>query len=549
MPSETDEKYERIKSERQKYLDAILASPAQKKIVVAGPGTGKTYLFKQILVGKKNSLTLTFVNSLVEDLSLELCGLSTVKTLHAFARAVLNRGAVYPKLSKIIREDALLLLGEDVNFDRIFYDRADDNEHIPFYGRRLKYYKHYGYTDIIFAAVRKLEKEREKIPTYDQVLVDEFQDFNKLEVSLIDLLGEKSPILIVGDDDQALYDFKLASAVHIRDRHGEQFPEFESFTLPYCSRCTRVIVAAINDVLKEAADRTFLQNRIIKQYLYFDDKDKDKDCARFPKIPYVQIFSRQIPWFIESKILEIAAELKSKFSVLIISPTKGQCRALASALEDKGFRNIAFVDKDDDETPTLKEGLKHLMSDFDSNLGWRIVLKELLDANEFKAILAKSDEERPKEFIDLVGGSTKKEVRKLLASFRKIKNDLPIEDDDCENFFDAIEYKPRDITKQKIRDELASEERAYGDAAIRNIPIKITTVQSSKGLADDFVFIANFDDTYWVKDSKRVTDHEICNFLVALTRAKRKAFLISSQKKDPTFLQWIDKERIERLEL
>jgi superfamily I DNA/RNA helicase len=79
-----------------------------------------------------------------------------------------------------------------------------------------------GYADIVFAIVKQFEVKKEKIPTYEQVVVDEFQDFNKLEVSLIELLAEKSPILLAGDDDQALYDFKDASPEHIRERHGNE---------------------------------------------------------------------------------------------------------------------------------------------------------------------------------------------------------------------------------------------------------------------------------------------------------------------------------------
>ena len=68
---DTDDKYTKAIIERQKYIDAILSSPSRNKIVVAGPGTGKTYLFKEVVKGKTNTLTLTFVNALVEDLSLE----------------------------------------------------------------------------------------------------------------------------------------------------------------------------------------------------------------------------------------------------------------------------------------------------------------------------------------------------------------------------------------------------------------------------------------------------------------------------------------------
>ena len=76
MPSDRDtgDTYSYARQERQRHVDAVLNSPARHKVVVAGPGTGKSHLFKQILRGKKNALTLTFINALVADLALDLCG-------------------------------------------------------------------------------------------------------------------------------------------------------------------------------------------------------------------------------------------------------------------------------------------------------------------------------------------------------------------------------------------------------------------------------------------------------------------------------------------
>jgi len=83
-------RYEKAIKDRQAFIEKILISKSNKKIIVAGPGTGKTYLFKKILKGKNNTLTLTFVNALVEDLSLELCGISEVKVLRlAFSKKIL----------------------------------------------------------------------------------------------------------------------------------------------------------------------------------------------------------------------------------------------------------------------------------------------------------------------------------------------------------------------------------------------------------------------------------------------------------------------------
>jgi superfamily I DNA/RNA helicase len=84
-----------------------------------------------------------------------------------------------------------------------------------------------------------------------------------------------------------------------------------------------------------------------------------------------------------------------------------------------------------------------------------------------------------------------------------------------------------------------------GKPAIRKIAIQSTTVQSSKGLAEDYVFITHFDDQYFLRNKGKIGDRDICNFLVALTRARQKVFLISSQKKYPTFLKWIAADRLD----
>ena len=256
---------------------------------MAGPGTGKTHLFKEVLNGKSNTLTLTFVNALVEDLSLELCGLSDVKTLHSFARSelakVLKKDVnLFPKLQKIVQGDAKIILGRDIDFDHIFHNREDTNQDIDFYKKRKDYYDHYGYSDVIFAIVKAFESKEDRIPAYEQVVVDEFQDFNKLEVSLIELLAKKSPVLLAGDDDQALYAFKSSSPDHIRQKHGDTCPEYAPFNLPFCSRCTRVIVESTNDLITTAKQNGCLANRIDKPYNYFEDEKKDKESDQNPKL-------------------------------------------------------------------------------------------------------------------------------------------------------------------------------------------------------------------------------------------------------------------------
>src|ERR1035441_9573224 len=285
-----NEKYSRAKTRRDAHVLKVLSSTSRKKVVVAGPGTGKTYLFKKLLEGKQRTLTLTFTNALVEDLSLELYGMTEVRTLHSFASELLKRIwkrteiNIFPRLSDLIREDLRAMTGQDVDFEKVFHTRDDSNPQFGFYRRRKKYYDDsYGYSDIVFAAVKFLERNPDRIPKYEQIVVDEFQDFNFLEVSLVELLAGSSPVVLAGNDDQALYDFKHADPEHLRKRHDNRISEYEAFNLPMCSRCTRVIVGAANDIVKSAMGANLLQSRIAKPYEYFDGKGEDETSARLDR--------------------------------------------------------------------------------------------------------------------------------------------------------------------------------------------------------------------------------------------------------------------------
>jgi superfamily I DNA/RNA helicase len=566
LSGETDntvEIYDQAKAERKKHVDAIVNSTSSKKIVVAGPGTGKTYLFKEVLRGKKNTLTLTFVNSLVDDLSLELCGLSEVKTLHSYAQSELNKAKresrnaighdirLFQKLPGVIWEDASVIFDESVDFEHIFHNREDDNKYLEFYKKRKRYYDdYYGFSDVIFGVVKYFEKDKNKIPTYEQIVVDEFQDFNLLEVSLIDLLSEKSPILLAGDDDQALYDFKSASTVHIRNRHCDKRFEYSAFNLPFCSRCTRVIVDAANDIVSSASCSGLLAGRISKPYLYFQDKQKDEQSKLYPYLTYAQLHATQIPWLIQKQIDQIAGTVRTKFSVLIISPTRVMSRDIANALRRKGFRSVEGLRKKTSEQPTLMDGLGLLLVDPKSNLGWRIVARSLMKKADFGYLLKETNKDGADSILQLVDKDMIRETKELLRVLKRVVKDEGIDPATLGTSLRKVGIDPEEISKDYLKDLVAVEAGTSASHAVRNIPIQATTIQSSKGLAADYVFITHFDDRYFIRDNdkQKVTDNDVCSFLVSLTRARAKVCLISSDvNNEPTFLHWINEDRIQRI--
>ncbi len=149
---------------------------------------------------------------------------------------------------------------------------------------------------------------------------------------------------------------------------------------------------------------------------------------------------------------------------------------------------------------------------------------------------------------EIIDGNVKKEILKVLRILKALTDDRTIDDNELDKVFEMVKIVPRQIATGILRDEIVSSAQRTGNPSIRKIPVKATTIQGSKGLDAEYVFITHFDDLYFIKnqDKKIISDQEVCNFLVALTRARRKVFLISTDgKKEPTFLQWIDKGRIE----
>jgi DNA helicase-2/ATP-dependent DNA helicase PcrA len=86
---------------------------------------------------------------------------------------------------------------------------------------------------------------------FDHVLVDEYQDVNGLQVDIVRGLRRGDPgLTVVGDDLQAIYGFRAASAGHILD-FPAQFAGTEMVTLERNYRSTAPILAVANAVSRQ----------------------------------------------------------------------------------------------------------------------------------------------------------------------------------------------------------------------------------------------------------------------------------------------------------
>lgn len=95
---------------------------------------------------------------------------------------------------------------------------------------------------------------------FDHVLVDEYQDVNGLQVEIVRGLRPDQPgLTVVGDDFQAIYGFRAASARHILD-FPDQFPGAHTAKLERNYRSTAPILAVANAV--SAQDRRGFPKRL-----------------------------------------------------------------------------------------------------------------------------------------------------------------------------------------------------------------------------------------------------------------------------------------------
>lgn len=82
------ETIQKQREERRNCIDALISSKSNKKIILAGAGTGKTYTFREILKNNQDgdNIALTFINSLVNDMASVFGVLAEVKTFHAYCK-------------------------------------------------------------------------------------------------------------------------------------------------------------------------------------------------------------------------------------------------------------------------------------------------------------------------------------------------------------------------------------------------------------------------------------------------------------------------------
>lgn len=254
---------------------AAVTLPNEPALILAGAGSGKTrvlitriaWLIQQGLASPATVLAVTFTNKAAREMTARLTALLPINTrgmwigtFHGLCNRMLrahHRDAGLPATFQILdtadQLSAIKRLMKGLNVDDEKYppknlqyfinnakeqglrpDQVDatDNFNLKF----VELYRAYeqqcqreGVVDFPELLLRCYELLAHHAPLrahyqarFRHILVDEFQDTNKLQYAWLKLLaGQSSAIFAVGDDDQSIYAFRGANVGNMRDFERE----------------------------------------------------------------------------------------------------------------------------------------------------------------------------------------------------------------------------------------------------------------------------------------------------------------------------------------
>ena len=296
---------ELINSLNDKQKEAVLATDGPC-LVIAGAGSGKTkvlthkiaYLMSEKNVKPWNILAITFTNKAANEMKervQKLVGQAAndmwIGTFHSICVRILRKfidrigydtsfiifdtsdqKTVVKECLKELKIDDKLFTDKSVLYeisnaknemlDPIQYAARAVGEFrketiskiYDLYQRKLKENNAIDFDDIINFTIKIFNQNDDVLEMYTDkfkyVLVDEYQDTNKAQFTLVSLLASKNGnITVVGDNDQGIYSFRGADITNILN-FEKDFPGTKIVKLEQNYRCTGNILKAANAVIK-----------------------------------------------------------------------------------------------------------------------------------------------------------------------------------------------------------------------------------------------------------------------------------------------------------
>ncbi len=489
------------------------------KILLAGPGTGKTDKIKSIIrsdyLNANNILVLSFTNATINDLKDSFKDFNNVRcyTLHSYALKINHLPTIHvldsffeiPIIQQLAEKlqidfDAFCGLLQCITFSKMIEKCIDFINANPAYAS-------------------------DNIGQLDLLIVDEFQDFNPFERDLVYLLSKYSDeTIILGDDDQSIYDFKDADPDGIIALYNDtNVTKLNHENI--CYRCPDIIVDCCSNLISRN------QHRIDKEW-----KKSNKDGS----VVYEQKLTQEET---QSYICEeIKKLLQDSNTILLLSPVSYYISELRDKFDGEGIPYVDFWTAK--ISADLKEKLWWIKALYgDHKIIFLLLLAKglkLFNKKSFINILKKafmSDFDEQKLIGDIINYYPKPFSDYLLEP-------IPISDfwDKHQDFIKLCEH----IDEDNLTESIKNLEKVLNPVlSFAQDSVNIMSIHKSKGLQADYVFIIGLSEGVIPNEIRGIDTIEAQRRLlfVGMTRARKKLYMISTVEWDGKYVHKVDKNQ------
>lgn len=427
-------------------------------------------------------------------------------------------------------------------------DLKDITDILKEYNTYKQQHDYLDYDDLLFFTNELFEKNENiaKIVAnqYRYIMIDEYQDVNNLQLSLIKNMVKNvhNNVVVVGDDQQSIYAFRGANFKNIIN-FQKDFPGAKMIILDKNYRSTQGILNVANAVVNDAKEKF---PKILKATN--DDNQRPLVLKSYNQKEEAEIIIDEI-----KRLIRFGATYDD---IAILSRTS-QTQQFEMILTKSKIKYKKYGGMKIFATAHMKDVISYLkiLSNINDELAWKRILKMidnigLKTSDKILEEIAKNGLDGLTHFSKKKFGQDLEELYHFLNAALKMNTvedvlSLLIEKYDCE---DGYYYRymlntyPKDY-KKRLEDLNNLITTSYGytsitkfleDVILEGTPeeeedgiLTLSTIHSAKGLEWKYVFILDCVDGQFPSSMSK-TDEEIEEerriFYVAITRSKKELF-------------------------
>lgn len=559
-------------------------------LLLAGPGTGKTfqlaqrvqYLIKEVKAKPDEIAVITFTKEAARNMRERLAEKDInldkdkypkiISTMHSLGNMIVGSShdkfdlpekysvLVEPKQKAVFFQDAANLAG----YER---EKCKDTEDCRLKGECIREkemkckicdkYKNIlrkcalvDYDDLLLLACEALRNDSNLRKNWKQktkyLLVDEYQDINKVQCELIQLLSENQEegLFVVGDDEQSIYSFRGGSPEFICDfeKYFSKNPKIGKLSTSW--RCSEHILLGAKSMINN-----FYKSVVPKPTTVFSEEITHNNKIIFYEVPTEKKEAQIIAAISNEKI-------KLNNSINIIIPNIMYLPAIKKELQRYGLEYkfklnvrteglirftipINWVKKPDDNInfryllDLIIRSYDELTKKIDKGKSG-IILKRNKASKLIAELWNKVEKNKSLNKVLFEESQSNDFLKELIANLNELKKLIEDKGTKKTGLLDFLNISGLFVAPGKNPLELVSEINEWTNELIGSNkissyePIMIYNMPSSKGLEADVIFVIGLSKELF-PNPKGDIEEESRLFYVAMTRAKKELHLFSSR--------------------